>query len=212
MNTVEQLAKVVTELDELRAEYKKLGDKIRRKAEQQEKLLLEINADNLKDPAWLLRNPTMPGAHEDTVKLIESLYGGKYNGPHPSGYIHDDEYKPIQKNFNFWLKDYSKEGNREMFRKNCEHFIQNFMPLLDAVHEISSLWNDKFPKVKVVPFQFHSEETGLDYLGYCPADTRWYYYTVVHGRMNTERVFNSWHAAFDFAYAIANQTHSHDDD
>jgi hypothetical protein len=211
MNVAEKLDKVNSELDALRAEYKKLGEKINRKAKEQEKLLITLNTDNLKDPVWLLRNPTMPGVYEAINQLIKSLYGGEFNGPHPSGYIHDD-YKPVQTNFNFWLRSYNKEITKETLKANCTHFVENFLHILDAVVEIESRWDNSFPKVQVVPFNVRSEESGLDFLGYCPADGRWYHYSQVYGRTNTKRVFDSWNDAFDFAYALASVDCDYDDD
>jgi hypothetical protein len=211
MNVAEKLDKVNNELDALRAEYKKLGDRIGRKVKEQEKLLITLNEDNLKDPVWLLRNPTMPGVYEATNQLWQDLYGGEYNGPHISGYHHDGKYNPIQANVEFWLKNYGSTP-RETFKKNCEHFIENFLPVLEPVMETGSRWDNKFPEIKVVPFQIRSEETGLDYLGYCPEDQKWYHFTMVYGRVNTERVFANWDAAFDFAYEMSNQEYIYDED
>ena len=212
MNTAEQLKTVESELVSLFKEQEKINKKIKHKSELKERLLLELNKDNLKDPAWLFRNPTMPGAHEATNKLFEEQYGGLYNGPHPSGYIHNKEYKPIQKNVEFCLRTYNHEMTREKIKKNCEHFLENYLHMFDAVTEISSRWNNKFPEVSVVPFMFRSEESGLDYLGYCPADNRWYHFTLVYGRINTERVFETWDAAFDFAYDMAGRDYNDDDE
>lgn len=209
MDTAEKLNKVECELEELRAEYKKLGNKIQRKAKEQEKLLLVLNEDNLKDPIWLLKNPTMPGVHAASKKLLDDLYGGEYNGPHFSGYCHDGKYNPIQTNVEFWLKNYGKT-TREEFKANCEHFIENFMPSLEAVMEVGCRWDDKFPDMKVIPFQFRSEDSGLDYLGYNPDDQKWYHFTLVYGNTNIERVFESWDDAFDFAFGLANKTEEND--
>lgn len=212
VNIAEQLAKIDEEVATLRDEQKNIIDQIVKKNELKEKLLLELNSKNLKDPAWLFRNPTMPGVHEAVKKLFEEQYGGVYNGPHPSGYVHDDEYRPIQQNIEFWLHSYSKDPNRDQIKKNCDHFLENYLHIFDAVHEISSRWNKQFPEVSVVPFQFRSQDSGLDYLGYCPADSRWYHYTMVYGRVNTERVFDNWNDAFDFAYALANQKENYEDE
>lgn len=205
MLTVEQkLEKVNVELEELRKEYERIGKQIEVKYKLQEKLLLVINEDNLKDPAWLIRNPTMPGAHEATKALVEKHYGGEYNGPNPSGYHHDGKYKPIQKNFDFSLRDYSKTGKREVFYKNCLHFIENFLPMLDPVMEIESRYNDKFQEMKVVPFNFRSESSGLDYLGYEPVEKVWYHFTQCYSRTDVERKFKSFDEAFDFAFKLVN--------
>jgi hypothetical protein len=205
MLTVEQkLEKVNVELEELRKQYQLISDQIQIKCKLQEKLLLVINEDNLKDPAWLIKNPTMPGAHEATKELVEKHYGGEYNGPHPSGYHHDGKYNPIQKNFDFSLRDYSKTGNREVFYKNCLHFIENFLSLLEPVMQIESRWNNKFPEMKVVPFNFRSEPSGLDYLGYEPVEKVWYHYVLRYGNTDVERKFKSFDEAFDFAFKLVN--------
>jgi hypothetical protein len=211
MNVAEKLNKVNNELDALRAEYKKLGDKIGRKVKEQEKLMLVLNADNLKDHVWLLRNPTMPGVYEATKELWKDLYGGNYIGPHIMGYHHDDKYNPIQASVHFCLETYSNSDTREKVKENCEHFIQNFLSSLDPVIETASRYSNKFPKIKVVPFQFCSEERGLDYLGYCPADQKWYHFTMRYGCTNTERVFENWDAAFNFAYEMSNRKYKDDD-
>lgn len=87
-----------------------------------------------------------------------------------------------------------------------------FKMVTRAVGEIESRWDNSFPKVKVVPFNIRSEDWGLDFLGYCPADGRWYHYSQVYGRTDTKRVFNSWDDAFDFAYALASMDRDYDDD
>lgn len=202
MTVVEKLAKVDAELEALSAEYKKLGEKIQRKRKVQEKLLLELNHDNLKDPAWLFRNPTMPGVYEATQKLIKDQYG-EYTGPHPQGYIHDGNYKPIQANFNFWLKNYGSK-TREVYKKNCEHFLENYLHIFDPVMEISGRYGQKFPEMKVVPFQFESEEHGLNYLGYNPEDKKWYHFTMRYGITDIVQVFKDWDAAFNYAYDYSN--------
>jgi hypothetical protein len=204
MDAAEKLVKCDVELATLRAQYKKIGDKITKKSKVKEQLLLEINADNLKDPQWLLLNPTLPGAHEATQELVKTLYGGEYNGPHPSGYIHDGKYGPIQKNFDFWLRNYSDDSKHDLVKRNCEHFVETFLPMLSAHTEISSRWDKKFPEMKVVAFQFRSEESGLDYLGYNPENQRWYHFTMRYGSADTQREFQTFAEAFDFAYTLAN--------
>jgi hypothetical protein len=212
MSIEEKLDKVNVELDALRSEYKKVGDRITRKVKQQEKLLLELNKNNLDDPEWLILNPTLPGAHEGMLRLFKKHYGGEYNGPHPSGYIHDGNYKPVQKNFNFWLNTYGKHDRRNELKQNCDHFLQNFLQYLKPVIEIGSRWDNRFPQVKVVPFQFCSEDSGLDCLGYEPTEGVWYHYTLVYGRADTQRRFDNWDAAFEFAYAMSNQSSREEDD
>lgn len=202
MDAAAKLAKCDAELTALRDQYKKIGDQITKKSKVKERLLLEINADNLKDAQWLMLNPTMPGAHEATLELVKSLYGGEYNGPHPSGYIHDGKYNPIQKNFDFWLKNYGDDSKRALVQKNCEHFVETFLPMLGAHVEISSRWNDKFPKMKVVAFQFRSEDSGLDYLAYNPDNRLWYHFTMRYGSVDTQREFQTFAEAFDFAYTL----------
>ena len=208
MDTKEHLDLTVNEIEDIRKKIKVLQKQLEAKCKRRDMLLLELNKDNLKDPAWLFKNPTMPGVHEAIEELIDKHYGGKYNGPNPSGYIHDDKYKPLQQNFDFWLKSYDKPVKDER-KKNCDHFIENFLPLLDAVSEVEGRWSNEFPTMKVVPFQFRSESSGLDYLGYNPEDKSWYHYTMRYGSADVDRKFKSWDEAFDFAYELAN--HEEDD-
>jgi hypothetical protein len=203
-DTATKLNEVESALDSLRAEHQRIGDQITRKIKQQEKLLLELNRDNLTDPAWLFRNPTMPGASEATDQLVKDLYGGRFNGPHPSGYHHDN-YVPIQKNFDFWLKDYDKQdGKRDLIKQNCDHFVNTFMQHLLPVQEIKSLWDETVQPVKVVPFMFRSEDSGLDYLGYDPEHNEWFHFTTCFGRTDIRQRFDCWDDAFDFAWNLVN--------
>lgn len=210
MNAEEKLKKHEVELADLHVQYKKLGERIQRKAKDIEKLQLEINKDNLKDPVWLIQNPTMPGVHEAINELFERDYGGIYNGPHPSGYLQDDDYRPIQKNFEFWFKDYGAETKYDERKRNCEHFLENYLHILNPVMEISCRYGDRFPEMKVVPFQFRSEDYGLDYLGYNPEDGCWYHFTMVYRRTDIERRFSNFSDAFHFAYRLSNS--NSDDD
>jgi hypothetical protein len=204
MNTAEKLNAIQNGLDSLVFDRKTLDKKIATYAKKRDQLLLELNKENLKDPAWLFKNPTMPGADEATENLVKELYGGTFNGPHPSGYIHDEKYKPVQKNFDFWLKVYSKEDKRDLLKKNCDHFVENFLTLLEPVMEIESRWNKKFEPMKVVPFQFRSEESGLDYLGYEPVEGTWYHFTLRYGNTDIERKFKNWDEAYEFAFRLTN--------
>jgi len=49
MDAAAKLVKCDAELTALRDQYKKIGDQITKKSKVKERLLLEINADNLKD-------------------------------------------------------------------------------------------------------------------------------------------------------------------
>lgn len=92
-----------------------------------------------------------------------------------------------------------------MFKKNCDHFVENFLPVPEPYLDISSRWGDKFPEVKVVGLQFKSDEGGLDYLGYDPEAGDWYHFTIVYGNTNIERKFGSWDEAFEFVFDEANK-------
>lgn len=200
----EKLNSCLQEIETLQLEIEKTRLVLERKCKFRDKLLLQINSENLKNPEWVFRNPTLPGAHEATNDLMNDLYGGPYNGPHPSGYHHDGDYNPIQKNFDFCLSDHTGD-NKETLKKNCTHFVENFLKFLDPVVTVCSQWDDRFPEMKVVPFQFRSESSGLDYLGYNPADGNWYHFTLVYGISDIKQIFYTFDDAFEFAYQLANQ-------
>ena len=204
MTDEEKLGVCEAKLAQLHDQQKKIEKELRRESKKRDKLLLQINSENLKNPGWLLKNPTMPGAHEATEKLIKDSYGGVFDGPHPTGYLYNGDHTPIQKNFDFSLNTYGDDSKKEMLKKNCDHFIENFLPLLSPVMKIESRWNDKFPEVNVVPFKFRSESSGLDFLGYDPKGDRWYHYTIVYSSVDTKRDFANFEEAFEFAYALAN--------
>lgn len=189
-------------IEEDREQVDKIHKAIQRKNRRLEKMLLEFNKDNMNDPQWLFKNPSQPGVHEATNSLFEELYGGRYNGFTPSGHHADDDYVPIQKSFDLTLQ----YGEREELKKNCDHFVENFLPMLDPIMETYSRWDDKFDEVKVVPFQFRAESSGLDYLGYDPKADEWFYFTLVYGRVDTKRKFNNWDEAFDFAYELSRKS------
>lgn len=204
MNIEDKVAKSELELEALRSEYKKLGDKLSRKIKSHDKLLLELNKDNLKDIAWLVKNPEKPGSYEAIKSFIIDFYGSEYNGPFPQGYHHDGDYVPIQKAFDFSLNTYGKD-KKEEYRKNCKHFIETFLPHLDPVLDVESRYNDKFPEMKVVPFKFRSESSGLDYLGYDPESGKWYHFTMCYSMVDVKREFKDFDEAFDFAYKLSNK-------
>jgi hypothetical protein len=204
MNISEQISTIEAELESLRKKYKKMGSVITNKVKKHDKLLTELNKDNLDNPEWLIRNPAMPGAYDGLKRMINRLYGGEFNGPHYEGYIYDDNYVPIQVNFSFWLKDYDKEISQDLLKKNCDHFVENILPFLSAVTSISSRYSEKFTKMKVVPIRFNSEDTGLDYLGYEPIEGSWYHFSQRWGKTNTETKFKDWDEAFNFAYNYTN--------
>ena len=205
MNTQEQISAIETELESLREKYEKLGNIIERKAKKHAKLLIELNKDNLNNLEWLIRNPEIPAAYNGLKRIIDRLYGGEFNGPCAQGYIQDENYKPIQANFNFWLKNYDEEvQQRDLLKTNCDHFVENVLPLLSAVTTTSSRYSEKFPEIKVVPFKFSSEDTGLNYLGYEPIEGVWYHFSQTWGKANTEHKFKDWDEAFNFAYDWVN--------
>lgn len=172
----------------LRAELAEMRDR-------RDSLKKIINQDNFKSMKWLIENPTEPGQYEAMQKLVNNLYGGEYNGVHPSGYTHDGEYNPIQQDFQL---SYGEYGDHARDRNNIEHFMKNYLEYLKPVVDIHSRWNDKFPEMKVVPFQFSSKTSGLDYLGFNPDDKKWYHFNMVYGRVDTKEVFESLDQALDF--------------
>jgi hypothetical protein len=153
----------------------------------------------------------MPGAYDAIRKMIVELYGSEYNGINPSGYVHNGDYKPIQKSFDLSLDTYGKPKKKELFKKNCDHFVENFLPVLEPYLDISSRWDDKFPEVKVVGLQFKSDNGGLDYLGYDPETGDWYHFTMVYGNTDIKRKFGFWDEAFEFAFNEANNEADCDD-
>jgi hypothetical protein len=214
MILTEKIAKLRTEIADIRKQYESLGKQIVLKSKQLENMLIKLNKDRFTDIAWLMQNPNMPGAHEATKDMIVGLYGTEYNGPQPSGYIRIDEKNVVcQKNFEFCFTQYGKETNhREMVKKNCDHFIETFLPHLAPVMEADGGGQETFPDIKVVPFNFQSESHGLDYLGYEPTEGVWYYFTMVYRRTEIVKKFKSWDEAFDFAYAMVNESSETDDD
>lgn len=193
----ENIKKTEEEIKELRLEDEKLRKKIQRKVKALEKLKIEFNKDNFKSMEWLIQNPTEPGQYEALREMFNNLYGGEYNGIHPSGYIHDGEYKQIQQNFNIIYGEYDYHDHVQD-RKNIEHFMENYLGFLKPVMEVESLWDDKYPAVNVVPFQFSSKSSGLDYIGYEPEGKKWYHFTMVYSRVDVKRDFDSLEEALDF--------------
>lgn len=185
-------------IDILQKNIKDLQKKVRKECEALDQLLLELNEEKLKGPAWLFKNPTMPGAEVAIDDLVKSLYGGSYNGPTKCGYIHDENHNPVQVNFSFSLEDYGPE--KEVLYKNCAHFAENLLQFLDPVVDLEV--NNEI--VKVVPFQFSSETWGLDYLGYCTETGVWYHYTLTYGRVKFKEIFKDFKSAFEKAFQIVN--------
>lgn len=180
----------------------KIDYKLRKLSEKQDKLLLELNSENFKDFCWLLRNPNQPGAYEATQKMLKDLYGGRFNGPNILGYRLVGEEEIPQAAVNFYLSNHYNKLPKEKIKENCEHFVEKFMSALDPSIVISAEYNSELPEVKVIPFEVHSGRSGLDFLGYCTANQKWYYFTMCYGFVNDERVFSSWDEAFEFAYDL----------
>lgn len=210
MYIAEKLQKVDKEMEELRKQYEALQKKIVLLAKQQEKLFIDVNKENLLNPEWLFVNPNAAGTYEALRDLIKKLYGGDFNGPHPTGYLHDGNYKNCQQNFDFWLKVYNDHHGEKKAQiyKNCCHFIENFIHILKPMVQTESRWNDKFPEISVVPFQVKADEGELNYLGYEPLTKTWYHFTCVYGIHDTTREFANFEEAFEFAFNLVD----HDDD
>jgi hypothetical protein len=188
----------------LRAEYKNVGGMLDMANKRLEQHLLEFNKDKFDSMEWLIKNPTLPGVHEALEKLFKEYYGGTYNGPHHAGYIHNGDYKPIQINIEFMLKDYDDGGDGEIHIKNCKHFVENYLQFFKPYEEIESRYSDKFPLMKVVGFQFQSESSGLRYLGYNPENENWYCYSMVYRTTDVVCKFKDFDEAIRFAYVKAN--------
>ena len=199
-NIEEKAAKCEAELQELRKQSEKINRQFSAKNKHYKKLLLELNKDNLKEIAWLVKNPESPGVYEALNEMFEQFYGGTYNGPHPAGYYHDDNYKPIQKNFEFMIDSDGRKDRKEEFRKNIDHFLKTFLHHLDPVVEVECRFGNKLPPMKVIPFSFLSESSGIHYLGYEPQKGEWFYIELVYGTYDVLKKFKDFDEAFEFAY------------
>ena len=200
MDYAEIAAECESKIDELRKKIKSLNTQLTKQANKRDAALLELNKNNFSSMEWLIKNPTLPGSHEALSEMMKNLYGGEWNGVHPSGYTHDGKYNPIQKNFEFNCRVYSKDKDAEVYKNNIRHFVENYVQFFEPLETIESRWSNKFPKVNVVGFQFMSRSSGLDYLGYDPEHGDWYHYTVRYSKPDIERKFENFDAALAFAF------------
>jgi hypothetical protein len=88
------------------------------------------------------------------------------------------------------------------YRKNIEHFMENFLQYLKPFETIISRYDDSIPEVSVVGFQYESTESGLSYIGYEPIENVWYHYTMVYGMVNADEKFETFKQALDYIYGI----------
>ena len=200
MDYAEIAAECESKIDELRKKIKSLNTQLTKQANKRDAALLELNKNNFSSMEWLIKNPTLPGSHEALSEMMKNLYGGEWNGVHPSGYTHDGKYNPIQKNFEFNCRVYSKDKDAEVYKNNIRHFVENYVQFFEPLETIESRWSNKFLKVNVVGFQFMSRSSGLDYLGYDPEHGDWYHYTVRYSKPDIERTFENFDAALAFAF------------
>ncbi len=200
MDYAEIAAECENKIEDLHKKIKSLNTQLTKQANKRDAALLELNKSNFSNMEWLIKNPTLPGSEKALSEIIKILYGGEWNGVHPSGYLHDGKYNPIQKNFEFNCRVYSKDKDVEVYKKNIQHFVENYVSFLEPLETIESRWSDKFPKVDVVGFQFMSRSSGLDYLGYDPKGGYWYHYTLKYSKTDVERKFENFEEALDFIF------------
>lgn len=173
--------------------------------ETQNKMVLYLKSEyneksgNLDDMEWLIKHPDQPGQYNALEEKIKELYGGLYKGIQYGGYVHDGDYIPIQQAFILRLRDC--DGGTS-YRENIEHFMENFLQYLKPFDIISSRYDDSFPEVSVVGFQYESTESGLSYIGYEPIEDVWYHYTLAYCTPNPNRKFKTLEQILDYIYDI----------
>lgn len=171
--------------------------------ETQNKIVLNLESEynqksgNLDDMEWLIKHPEQPGQYNALKEKIEELYGGLYKGIRIGGYVHDGNYIPIQQAFDLCLCDNFGEPS---YRENIEHFMENFLQYMKPFETISSRYDDSFPEVSVVGFQYESTESGLSYIGYEPIENAWYHYTMVYSTSNPDKKFKTLEQVLDYIY------------
>jgi hypothetical protein len=211
MRDLEALIKYEKEtIEDLSKEYENFLKMLKKARGRLDKYMMEYNKDNLKSMAWLIKNPTSPGAEKATTDWFEENYGGTFKGPHPSGYVHDDDFKPIQLNVEFSLTDYGDGNNKETCIANCKHFVENYMEFFEPYQEVKSRFSDKFAPMDVVPFQFASSQGGLTYLGYNPDNKTWYCFTRVYSQSDVTHEFRDFADAIEFAYVKSQEKEEED--
>lgn len=206
MTDQEKLHMIEAEIESLRQLVKKSNDRIQILVKDQSKILIKMNRHHFGDMEWLIKNPTMPGSHEALNKKIIEMYGGEYNGVHPSGYVQNENYEPIQKSFEFHVEIYSNENRKEkeqIYKDNIRHFVANCLKYFQPFMTVGSRWNDTYPEVDVVAFRFASEDTGLEYLGYDPDEKVWYHFSMVYGTTDVKKKFNNFEEALDFIFTFS---------
>ena len=210
---LENLFDVEYSIEEKLEEIKNLQNFVVALRAKRDSIKLELNKENMDNLSWLLKNPCEPEVNNKIMSLIREYYGCEYTGGiYPSGYITDNSNSekmiPIQKNFDFMLES----QNLDRVKKNISHFVETFLPHLDGVYEVSSRFSKEFPPVKVVPFQFKSGNSHLDFLGYEPIEKVWYHFTLTYGFYDVKAKFASFEEAFNFAYWLANLELEKEDD
>lgn len=204
MSKQEEYDRLTTEISDLRVRLEAIQENIQSKVKRSKQLFFEINRKNYDDFGWLIRNPLAPKSNETLREFIKNLYG-EYKGPHPSGYHLDKDRRPVQAGFDFCLTDYSGK-NSDLIIKNCKHFVEKYIDLFEPVQVVEFHSTD----LKVVPFNFRSRESGLDYLGYVPESKEWIHFSLVYGRARKEQSFKSFDEALVFAFKLANKEESED--
>ena len=201
MSNADQLAQVEAELTKLLADVKVLNLKINKVREERERLFKLVNESNFTDIAWLIKNPGAPGAYEATREWLKKTFGGEYRGVSTMGYLHDGKYRDLQLNFQF---QFSTHGSttREETKANADLFVREVLPLLKPMVEVTRARYRNEGSVMMVPLQFLSEESGLDFLG-VDADGTWYHYSQVYGRTEILHTFANWDDAFEFAWEMS---------
>ena len=201
MSNADQLAQVEAELTELFADVKVLNSKISKLREEKERLFKIVNESNFTDIAWLIKNPSAPGAYDATQAWLKKTFGGEYRGVGTMGYLHDGEYRDLQLNFRLQFSTYSS-ATRDEVKANADLFVREVLPLLEPKVEVTRARYRDEGSIKMVPLQFLSEESGLDFLGVDAGGT-WYHYSQVYGRTEIRRTFSSWDEAFEFAWEMS---------
>lgn len=200
LKELSELIKIsATELESAVDEYLAAKEKWQKIRTSHNALMVEYNqkSGNFDSMEWLIKNPTAEGQYEAISKKMKELYGGNYNGVHHSGYVHNGNHKPIQQAFDLHLTNYDGDVSH---RKNIEHFLENFLCYFVPYMEISSRYDDTFPEVSVVGFQYKSEDSGLSYIGYDPEESAWYHFTMRFGTVNTDKKFKTLTEILDWIY------------
>lgn len=207
MTLEETISNAEIAIADIRKKIKSLESQLTRNINKRDNALIELNKDNLKSLEWLIKNPTAPGYYDAMSAIMKELYGNEWNGPRSAGYTHDGKYNPLQANFEFHLKLYDYDEVKKAERiANCKHFVENYINCFEPLTEIESRYDNKFPLVNVVGFQFNSRSSGLDSLGYDPIEGAWYWFTTTYSRTDIRKKFENFDEAIEFAF-----NHSQDD-